>query len=110
VKTVSPGTKVILHVNTPKSGTVTWFFDLMVSRGVKWDVIGCSYYPFWAEITSEQARAQIEQWQPRYNKPVLIMETGYNWNPTTCSGWPGQLSNNGPEFFPVLRGDRKTSC
>jgi len=35
-----------------------------------------------------------------FNKPVLIMETGYNWSTNACDGWPGQLSNNGPEIFP----------
>ena len=100
VKAASPSTKVVLHVNTPKTDLVTWFFDLMTTRGVNWDIIGCSYYPFWTGFTTEQARNQINAWQPRFNKPVLIMETGYNWNPTTCNGWPGQLSNNGPEFYP----------
>jgi arabinogalactan endo-1,4-beta-galactosidase len=28
------------------------------------------------------------------------METGYNWNTNTCSGYPGQLANDGPEPFP----------
>jgi len=34
------------------------------------------------------------------NKPVLIMETGYNWWPTTCDGSPGQLTSTGPETYP----------
>lgn len=28
------------------------------------------------------------------------METGYNWNPTTCDSFGGQLANNGPEPYP----------
>ena len=26
----------------------------------------------------------------------MLMESGYNWNPTLPNGYPGQLSNNGP--------------
>ena len=33
----------------------------------------------------------------KYQKPILILETGYNWNPTKPDGYPGQLADNGPE-------------
>src|SRR4029077_4584294 len=100
VKLVSPTTKVILHVNNVESGGVQWFFDQCVSSGVKWDIIGCSYYPFWTGFTSEQAKSQINTFYPRYSKPVIIMETGYNWATNRCDGFTGQLANNGPEQFP----------
>ena len=100
VKSISPSTKVVLHVNSPQASLVNWFFGELASRGVNWDVIGCSYYPFWTGFTTEQARAHIDQFYPQFNQPVLIMETGYNWATNTCNGWPGQLSNNGPETFP----------
>jgi len=35
------------------------------------------------------------------------METGYNWATNTCSGYPGQLANNGPEFFPSTPAGQK---
>ena len=37
----------------------------------------------------------------------MIMETGYNWNSTTCNGSSGKLSNNGPEFFPSTQAGQK---
>jgi arabinogalactan endo-1,4-beta-galactosidase len=102
VKTVSPSTQVILHVNSDiSSNTITWFFNNIVANGVTWDIIGCSYYPFWTQKTAEQARDTINSWYTNFNKPVLIMETGYNWATNRCDGpWAGQLSNNGPEPFP----------
>jgi len=101
VKAVSPSTQVILHLNSDiSSNTVTWFFDNAVANGVNWDIIGCSFYPFWAQVTAEQARDMINSWYANFNKPVLIMETGYNWSTNTCDGYPGQLSDNGPEPFP----------
>ena len=32
----------------------------------------------------------------KLGKDILIMETGYNWNPTLPNGSGGQLGNNGP--------------
>ncbi len=101
VKAVSPSTQVILHLNSNiSSNTVAGFFNQAVSHGVNWDIIGCSYYPFWSGFTAEQARDQINSWYSTYNKPVLIMETGYNWASNRCDGYTGQLANNGPEPFP----------
>jgi len=99
VKAVAPSTQVILHLATVDAGAVTWFLNQAVSQGVSWDVTGCSYYPFWTGYTAEQARDQINSWYAAYNKPVLIMETGYNWSTNKCDGYPGQLANNGPESF-----------
>lgn len=100
VKAVSPSSQVILHMATVDSGAVTWFLNQALGYGVNWDITGCSYYPFWTGYTAEQARDQINSWYSTYSKPVLIMETGYNWSTNKCDGYPGQLSNNGPEPFP----------
>jgi arabinogalactan endo-1,4-beta-galactosidase len=100
VKTISPSTQVILHLNNVSSSSVNWFLNQAVSYGVNWDITGCSYYPFWTGFTAEQARDQINSWYSTYNKPVLIMETGYNWASNRCDGYTGQLANNGPELFP----------
>src|SRR5579862_4810094 len=100
VKAVSPSTQVIIHLNNVSSSTVISFLNQAVNYGVPWDITGCSYYPFWTGYTAEQARDQINSWYTNYNKPVLIMETGYNWSTNKCDGYPGQLANNGPEPFP----------
>jgi len=100
VKSVSPTSQVVIHIDRVEAGTVNWYFGQLNSRSVPYDVIGCSYYPFWTNMTTEQARNAINSWQGNFNKPVLIMETGYNWNPTASDGYAGQLSNNGPEVFP----------
>ncbi|HTQ50426.1 MAG TPA: glycosyl hydrolase 53 family protein [Candidatus Acidoferrales bacterium] len=99
VKAISPSSQVILHMNTVSSGTVTYFLNQAVANGVPWDITGCSYYPYWTSLTSEQARDQIDSVYSAYSKPVLIMETGYNWSSNRCDGYTGQLANNGPEPF-----------
>jgi arabinogalactan endo-1,4-beta-galactosidase len=99
VKAVSPTTQVILHMNNVSSSVVTYFLNQAVANGVQWDITGCSYYPYWTGLTAEQARDQIDTDYSTYNKPVLLMETGYNWSSNRCDGYTGQLANNGPEPF-----------
>lgn len=100
VKSVSPSTQVILHIGAVDSGSVEWFFNQCLSTGVHWDIIGCSYYPYWTGLTAEQAENEINTFYPVFNKPVIIMETGYNWNTNRYDGQLGQLADNGPELFP----------
>lgn len=107
VKAVSPATQVILHISTPDSGTVSYFLNQVASYGAQWDITGCSYYPYWTGYTAEQARDQINADYLAYNKPVLIMETGYNWSTNLCDGYTGQLQNNGPEPFPSTPAGQK---
>jgi len=70
VKAVAPSTQVILHLGDVDASKVQWFFNQCVANGVQWDIIGCSYYPFWTGLTSEQARTNINQFYPSFNKPV----------------------------------------
>lgn len=107
VKAISPSTRVILHMNNVSAGTVTYFLNQAVANGVPWDVTGCSYYPFWTSLTAEEARDQIDRVYSTYNKPVLVMETGYNWSTNLCTGYPGQLANDGPEPFPSTKQGQK---
>jgi arabinogalactan endo-1,4-beta-galactosidase len=107
VKLVSPSSRVILHIGPVDSGSVEWFFNQCVAYGVNWDIIGCSYYPYWTGLTAEQAEANINTFQPVFHKPVMIMETGYNWSTNLCNGYPGQLANNGPEPFPSTQEGQK---
>jgi arabinogalactan endo-1,4-beta-galactosidase len=108
VKSVSPSSQVILHLSTVDYGTVQWFLNGCISNGAALDIVGCSYYPFWTGLTTEQARTNINQIYSAFKKPVLVMETGYNWSTNCCDGWPGQLSNNGPEFFPSTPAGQKS--
>ena len=100
VKAAFPSSQTVLHVANVNAATIPVYLTQAVNNGVQWDIIGCSFYPFWTRFTAEQARDQIDTWYATFKKPVLIMETGYDWSTNTCDGVPGQLSNNGPEPFP----------
>ncbi len=97
VKAVSPSTKVILHLQDggdPKM--YDWFFSRCQAYDVKYDIIGASYYPFWAKKTVPQILDWANYVSRKFDKEIMTMETGYNWNPTIRDGTMGQLNNNGP--------------
>lgn len=107
VKEVSPDSQIVLHISCnaddmyweSKSGTGKWFFGICQENHIAYDVIGISYYPFWAQNDSEYAlknaldTGDLVEWcnmmAEEFDKDILIMESGYNW------GTPGQLANNG---------------
>ena len=98
VKEVSTNTQVVLHLDMAgDTEKYVNFFDRCESYKVNYDIIGASYYPFWTRTSVEDIIPWFNQIGEKYQKKILIMETGYNWNPTKPDGWPGQLSDNGPE-------------
>ena len=98
VKEVSEGySRVILHLDDAGNYSKYYdFFDNCSKYGVEYDIIGPSYYPFWTnkdvKTIVEFCNALIE----RYDKDIMIMETGFNWNPVLPNGQIGQLNHNGP--------------
>jgi len=97
VKAVSPSAKVVLHVDDGgNKDKYDWFFGNCNTNGVRYDIIGASYYPFWTQKTVGQIVDWADYISAKYDKDILIMETGYNWNPTLPDGKTGQLANNGP--------------
>ena len=107
VKDVSKETKVVIHLGCNASdlhwdnkyGGGRWFFDILKDNNTPYDIIGTSFYPFWAQSDNEYASKSkldlqdLKKWCEMmidiYDKDILIMESGYNW------GTPGQLANNG---------------
>ena len=98
VKEVSTNTKVVLHLDEAgKDNRYTNFLDGCIEHNVNYDIIGASYYPFYTKKNVEDIIPWFNELSNKYGKKILIMETGYNWNPTKPDGWPGQLSDNGNE-------------
>ncbi|CAH1221754.1 hypothetical protein PAECIP111892_05037 [Paenibacillus auburnensis] len=97
VKSVSPSTKVILHLDDAGNyDKYEGFFDKMKEMNVPYDIIGPSYYPFWTNKSVQQIVEFCNVMSEKYDKDILLMETGYNWNSTLPNGSPGQLTDNGP--------------
>ncbi len=97
VKEVSPEAQVVIHIANEGGMTDSvckWFFDEYKRAGGKFDVVGMSYYPSWTKAPIENCVNVCKSAASRYGVTTLIMETGYNWNPTKKNGYPGQLNDN----------------
>ena len=86
VKALLPEAKVIVHLD---GGNNQWaydrMFDLLESNGGRYDMIGMSVYPYWAEQQGETGGwqkvaddcvANIKHLKQKYGKPVMICEIG----------------------------------
>ncbi|WP_178377168.1 glycoside hydrolase family 53 protein [Chryseolinea serpens] len=76
----STKTKVILHVADPKN--VEWWFDNIKSQALvtDFDMVGFSYYPLWhTTVAIDDISAKVAGFKARFNKDVIILETGYPW-------------------------------
>lgn len=71
------GARVVLHLeNSGKKALWQEWFDEMIARGVEFDIIGASYYPYW-HGTMEQFRENMENCIARYGKDIWVVETSY---------------------------------
>lgn len=103
VKAVAPESRIIIHLNDAGSKDLyNWYFGELNNRNVKYDIIGASYYPFWTNRSAKEMREWADYIINKFDKDIMIMETGYSWNKTLPDGTPGQLSHNGPyeDFSP----------
>lgn len=70
---------VMIHVETGGNADASkYFFDNIIERGVPFDLIGLTYYPFWSGSLSN-LESSLHELSARYNKDVLIAETAYPW-------------------------------
>jgi arabinogalactan endo-1,4-beta-galactosidase len=76
-KAVSSSTRVMLHLAEGGNNAQhrAWF-DQAVGRGVPFDVIGVSHYLYW-HGSAASLQANLTDLAARYNKDVLVAETGY---------------------------------
>ncbi len=95
VKAILPEAKVIVHLD---GGNNQWaydrMFDALEANGGKYDMIGMSLYPYWAEQqgetggwvkVSDDCIANISHLKQKYNKPVMICEIGMPYDqPELC--------------------------
>ena len=69
---------VMLHL--AGSGDADWcarFLDRLAARGVSWDLVGLSYYPWWHGGLDDLARTL--RLLARRGQPVVVVETAYPW-------------------------------
>ena len=83
VKTVSPGSKVIIHVDQGNNNErFRWWFDNATKYNARYDVIGVSYYPYWLDgkpdytLSIDDLSKNLNDMAQRYGKEVMVVEVG----------------------------------
>ena len=82
----APRPLIMIHID--KGGdvaTTKWFFDNVIQRGVPFDVIGQSYYPWWHGSLLD-LRDNLAFMAETYHKPIIVVEAAYNYRPTEYIG------------------------
>jgi len=71
--------EIILHLTTACDNQASrWWLDNILDRGVEFDIIGLSYYPWW-HGTLHELEDNLFDLAYRYGKYIQIVETSYPW-------------------------------
>jgi arabinogalactan endo-1,4-beta-galactosidase len=74
VEAVDPKIPVMLHLALGgQNEEAVFWLDNMIARGVRFDIIGLSYYPRW-HGTLEDLKNNLADLKIRYNKPLNVVE------------------------------------
>ncbi|HOT55201.1 MAG TPA: glycosyl hydrolase 53 family protein [Bacteroidales bacterium] len=74
VRAANPSIPVMVHIACGgQNDESVYFLDKILSRDVKFDIIGQSYYPQW-HGTLEDLQHNLNDLAARYNKPVIVVE------------------------------------
>jgi len=104
IREVTPNSIAMIHLDDGGNlNTYVDHFGHARARQVDFDMIGTSYYPYWTQKTAAKFASFAVDVIREFEKPMMIMETAFNFTANTASGRVGQLTNNGPY------GDKDTS-
>jgi len=85
---------VILHLAGDKNKSFfDWFLGNVVNLGIKFDMLGLSYYPYWHGDLN-YLKELIDYLSKKYSKPILIVETAYAWTLSDYDGYPNVFGSN----------------
>lgn len=97
VKAVDQSIKLIVHISNGWDNSLfRWIFDGLKNNGAQWDIIGMSLYPTasnWSMLNN-QCLANMNDMVSRYNKDVMVVETGMSWDqPSAANSFLTDLIN-----------------
>jgi arabinogalactan endo-1,4-beta-galactosidase len=80
-KAVDSSIKVVIHLESGNDNSkCRWFFDNAKALGIKYDIIGLSYYPYWIgsdyTVTINDLGNNMNDMVARYGKEVMVVEVG----------------------------------
>jgi arabinogalactan endo-1,4-beta-galactosidase len=80
-KAVDSSINVVIHLEDGNNNSkFRWFFDNLKTQGVRYDIIGLSYYPYWIgsdyTVTINDLANNMNDLVSRYGKEVMVVEVG----------------------------------
>ena len=93
-KEIYPDAKRVLHLEHPASfeSQDEWLSEV-TSRGVEFEVLGESYYPYWHGPLPKM-KETVSALMKKYQKKVWIVEAGYEFTPD-----PSRKTREGLDYF-----------
>jgi arabinogalactan endo-1,4-beta-galactosidase len=78
----NPCPQIMIHIDKGADKEFTkYFYDKINDYGIKFDVIGQSYYPWWHGSLLD-LRACLNFAADEYKKDIILVEAAYNYTPT----------------------------
>lgn len=70
---------IMIHIDRGGDWKTTkYYLDHLAAAGVRFDVIGQSYYPWW-QGTLNDLRENLYEMAVTYHKPIILVEVAYPW-------------------------------
>ncbi|GAA5176948.1 glycosyl hydrolase 53 family protein [Niveibacterium umoris] len=86
--------KIAVHLaNGATNDLYRRVFDLLTKKGVDYDIIGLSFYPYW-HGTLEDFQTNVDDISSRYAKEVVLMETAYAFTTEDGDGFPNLFNRD----------------
>lgn len=90
---------IMIHVDKGGSRQMCQcFFDHFQRRGVPFDIIGLSFYPFW-HGTLADLKDNLAFLGQTYQKDIIVVETGYDWTGAEQGTLPFPITPDGQKAF-----------
>ncbi len=92
VKDSDCSAKIMLHLDRGGNNDLyRWWFDGVIAEGVKFDVIGLSFYGYWHGELADLSD-NLEDLAYRYNKELLVVEVAYPYTLQDQDGFGNLIS------------------
>jgi arabinogalactan endo-1,4-beta-galactosidase len=90
----NPCPQIMIHIDKGGDKNFTkYFFDKLHSYGIRYDVIGQSYYPWWHGSLLD-LRQCLNFAAEEYHKDIMLVEAAYNWKPTEYVNKPAPFDES----------------
>jgi arabinogalactan endo-1,4-beta-galactosidase len=101
----APGPRPRIMIHIDRGGdydAAVRFYDNLIVHRVPFDVIGLSFYPFWHGRV-DTFRDNLRDLSVRYRRPIIVVETAYNWTPGAMTGKEAEYSESAEGQLKFLR-------